>query len=108
MSQFVKVLLRRAPPWRSLFRALALGAWVAVGFAAIARADDWEDCTSNVADRVLAGCSAVIGQGARAPEDLVKAYVNRAGVYARHGNGDQSLRDAESALALNPRAVLAL
>jgi tetratricopeptide (TPR) repeat protein len=109
MPRFLKILLHRAaPPWRSLVYAFALGAWVIVGFAAVARADDWDDCTSNVADRILAGCSGVISQGTRAPADLVKAYVNRAGVYARHGNGDQSLRDAESALALDPQAVGAL
>jgi tetratricopeptide (TPR) repeat protein len=74
-----------------------------------ASADDWADCnTPPNLDRVLAGCTAVIDQGTRSPQDMVRAYVIRAAVYGRRGLYDWSLADAESALKIDPNSVLAL
>ena len=68
-----------------------------------ASADDWQDCNAfPVLERVLAGCSAVIAQGTRPPQDVAKAYVNRSIAYTRRGLLDQSLEDAESALKVDP------
>ena len=74
-----------------------------------ASADDWQDCNAfAVLERVLAGCSTVIAQGTRPPQDMAKAYVNRSIAYTRRGLLDQSLDDAESAIKVDPNSVDAI
>ena len=108
MSRDTDVGLSPALQWRSVCGSLMLGACAVVLSAAVVRADDWSDCNSTEADKILAGCGAVITQATRPQPDIVKAYVNRAGAHARRGNADQSFADADSALGLDTQAVGAL
>jgi tetratricopeptide (TPR) repeat protein len=99
---------RPGTSWRRGPCRLALAICALALSAAAAQADDWDDCNSTVVEKILAGCNAVIAQGIRGKPDIVKAYISRAGVYARRGNVDQAFADAESALKLDPQAVGAL
>jgi hypothetical protein len=54
-----------------------LGACAVALSTAVVRADDWSDCNSTEADKILAGCGAVITQATRPQPDLVKAYAGR-------------------------------
>jgi hypothetical protein len=62
-----------------------------------ARAEEWQDCTSNIQDRVLAGCSAVIKQATRPDPDLSRARVIRGEWYNFRGRADEALADFEEA-----------
>src|ERR1044071_947280 len=80
----------------------------ALVFATTARADDWDDCNTTVIDKIFTGCSAVIAQGIRDKQDIVKAYVARSMAHQARNNNDQALADVEAALKFDPNAVAAL
>jgi tetratricopeptide (TPR) repeat protein len=76
-------------------------------FSTAVMADDWQDCTSRVADRVLAGCTAVIGQGTRPVLELSRARVIRGEWYNSRSRADEALADFEEAERLDPQSYLA-
>src|SRR5437016_1588950 len=67
-----------------------------------AHADDWDDCLSRDVNRIAVGCTAIITQNARSPEDIVKAYIARAGSYYRQQLFEQALADLNEALERAP------
>jgi hypothetical protein len=72
--------LRGRLPGRSGFGEIAVKFALLMllsAFTVAARAEEWQDCTSNIQDRVLAGCSAVIKQATRPDPDLSRARVIR-------------------------------
>ena len=73
-----------------------------------AHAGNQEDCSSAVADKIESGCTAVINDAARTPDDAVKAFVNRSRLYASRSKFDLALSDASAALELDARSVPAL
>ena len=73
-----------------------------------AQAGDLEDCNSSVAEKIEAGCTAILNNPARTPEDGLKALTNRARLYANRSKFDAALADAEAALQLNAQSVPAL
>ncbi|MGD0851598.1 MAG: hypothetical protein ABR948_28880 [Bradyrhizobium sp.] len=111
------------PPWtfrlcwsRKLSRKLRhrlLGAAILAALASClsprgAQAGDLEDCNSSVAEKIEAGCTAIINNPARTPEDALKAFANRGRLYNQRSKFDAALADAEAALQLNAQSVLAL
>src|ERR1700685_4121501 len=90
------------PSWRGRsWLATAFGMFVA--FSAAANADDWQNCISNLPDRVLAGCSAVIEQGTRGSHELSRARVIRGEWYRIRKQNDEALADFDGALKLDPQ-----
>ena len=77
-------------------------------FASPARADDWDDCMARDLNKIAVGCSAIITQNSRSPEDMTRAYIARAGSYYRQQMIEQALADLDQALALSPQSVNAL
>ena len=73
-----------------------------------ARAGDLEDCKSGIAGKLEAGCTAFIKAQSGSVDDRTIAYVNRSRFFANHAKPDLSLKDADAAIALNPRSALAL
>ena len=71
-------------------------------------AGDLEDCTGQVADKIEAGCTAVLNDAQRSSEDRAKAYVGRSRFLTSRGKFDPALTDAEAALQINPQLVNAL
>jgi tetratricopeptide (TPR) repeat protein len=105
--------------WLSLRRRTCLqGRWapssIAVifgllsAFSAKALADDWQDCTSNTQERVLAGCSSVIDQKSRTGSDLSLAHVIRGDWYRARSRSDEALADYERAEQLDPQSYRAI
>src|SRR3984885_8454321 len=95
------------------FLAEFFGAAILVALASClslrgAQAGDLEDCNSSVADKIEAGCTAIINNPGRTPEDGLKALTNRARLYANRSKFDPALADAEAALQLNAQSVAAL
>ena len=73
-----------------------------------AQAGDLEDCNGSVAEKIEAGCTAILDNPARTPEDGLKALTNRSRLYANRSKFDAALADAEAALQLNAQSVPAL
>src|SRR6266700_50490 len=81
--------------------------------ATTARADDWDDCRTDtadkvMADKVMAGCTAVIEQHALKDEDLATAHRRRGAWYGRRDMLDRAMADFESAVRLAPASADAL
>src|SRR5690349_19263668 len=76
--------------------------------ATTARADDWGDCRTEVPDKIMAGCTAVIEQHALKDEDLAVAHRRRGAWYARRDMLDRAMADFESAVRLAPASADAL
>src|SRR4051794_12676533 len=76
--------------------------------ATTARADDWDDCRTEVPDKVMAGCTAVIEQHALKDEDLATAHRRRGNWYSRREMLDRAMADFESAVRLAPASADAL
>src|SRR5690242_11267562 len=89
-------------------RYLAMLAAVVLVQQRPARASDLDDCKSGIAEKVELGCTAVIKAQAGSVDDRTIAYVNRSRFFANHAKPDLSLKDADAAVALNPRSALAL
>ena len=77
-------------------------------FISTARANEWDDCLSRDVNRIAVGCTAIITQNERSSEDIVKAYIARAGSYYRQKLFEQALADLNEALVRAPRSVDAL
>ncbi len=73
-----------------------------------AQAGDLDDCNSSAADKIEAGCTAIINNPERTPEDGLKALTNRARLYSNRAKFDAALADAAAALQLNAQSVPAL
>src|SRR4029077_7319695 len=73
-----------------------------------ARAGDLEDCTGTTADKIEAGCAAILNDQSRSAEDRLKAYVARSRYYAAHVKYDAAATDADAALQLDPKSLPAL
>src|SRR5258708_5263626 len=69
---------------RHLSATLCAGVLMAAS-ATIARADDWDDCRTEIPDKVMAGCTAVIELHALKDEDLATAHRRRGAWYGRRG-----------------------
>src|ERR1043165_5101547 len=76
--------------------------------AAPARADDWDDCRTDVADKVMAGCTAVIEKRERSNDDLAVAHRRRGIWYSRRDMLDRALSDFDNAVRLAPGSADAL
>src|ERR1043166_2903844 len=76
--------------------------------AAPARADDWDDCRSDVPDRLIAGCTGVIQKAERPANDLAVAHRRRAIWYGRRGMLDRAMEDVEAVVRLMPNSAEAL
>jgi tetratricopeptide (TPR) repeat protein len=98
---------RLRSPGLSRLRSIAAMSMLLSAFGVAARAEEWQDCTSNIQDRVLAGCSAVIKQGTRPDVDLSRARVIRGEWYNFRGRADEALADFEAAERLDPQSYLA-
>jgi tetratricopeptide (TPR) repeat protein len=73
-----------------------------------ARAGDLEDCTGTAADKIEAGCAAILNDQSRSAEDRLKAYVARSRYNAAHVKYDAAATDADAALQLDPKSLPAL
>ena len=71
--------------------------------AASAYASPTDDC-NQVRDlkRQMRGCTAYIGQGIGAPENLATAYLNRANIYARRHDYAHAFTDYDAAISHDP------
>src|SRR5215813_278341 len=85
-----------------------LSAAVLLAATSSARADDWDDCRSSNADRLIAGCNAVIQQSERSPADLSIAHRRRGVWYSRRAMLDRAIEDFDSAVKLTPDSIGAL
>src|SRR5258708_16056666 len=92
---------------RHLSATLCAGVLMAAS-ATIARADDWDDCRTEIPDKVMAGCTAVIEQHALKDEDLATAHRRRGAWYGRRDMLDRAMADFESAVRLAPSSADAL
>jgi tetratricopeptide (TPR) repeat protein len=73
-----------------------------VAYAQSARANVVADCNSGNQERVMRGCSIVIGSGLSAPMELTTAYANRARASQAAGHPGAALADLSAAIELNP------
>ena len=76
--------------------------------ATTARADDWDDCRTEIPDKIMAGCTAVIEQHTLKDEDLATAHRRRGVWYGRRDMLDRAMADFESAVRLAPSSADAL
>ena len=74
----------------------------------VARAGDLEDCTGTAADKIEAGCTAILKDQSLPAEDRLKAYVARSRFYAAHTKYDAAAADGDAALQLDPKSLPAL
>jgi tetratricopeptide (TPR) repeat protein len=58
--------------------------------------------TANDDEKIIAACSALIGNDKAPKADRVKALIARAAIYDRKGEGDRAIGDYDSALRLDP------
>src|ERR1700749_492577 len=103
-------LWRLAPGWNLLaakgeitmsssdLRMTALVLLVVLLAQGVARAGDLEDCTGTTADKIEAGCTAILNDQSRSAEDRLKSYVARSRFYAAHTKYDAAATDGDSAL----------
>src|SRR3954451_7374955 len=87
---------------------LGFGASAMLLAAAPARADDWDDCRTDVADKVMAGCTAVLEKRDRTGDDLAVAHRRRALWYSRRDMLERALSDFDNAVRLAPASADAL
>src|SRR5580698_7951964 len=86
LKTFRSGLFRRHPG-----RTVPLIALVLCLSHGLARAGDMEDCNSGVAEKVTAGCTAVINNAAHTSDEGVRALVNRARMYTNTSKFDLAL-----------------
>jgi hypothetical protein len=87
---------------RSLLLAGCISAAVLLALSHPARADDWDDCRSEVPDRVMAGCTAVLEKHERKDDDLSDAHRRRGTWYIRRDMVDRAMADFDAAVRLAP------
>lgn len=75
---------------------------VFLAVATAAHGSPLEDCNSDEATRIFAGCTTLIEKKMLSGEDLAIAYSRRSDVHAAQSNWDDALADRQSALDLAP------
>jgi len=87
---------------------LSAGAFLLVVSATTARADDWDDCRTDIPDKVMSGCTAVIDKHERGNDDLAAAHRRRGYWYSRRDMLERAMADFDSAVTLAPTSADAL
>ena len=62
----------------------------------------WAWCRDHDPDRLIRGCSAVIGSRQETPDNLAKAFFNRGRAWSDKGEFDRAIRDFDNATRLDP------
>lgn len=75
---------------------------VFLSVATAAHGSPLEDCNSDEATRIFAGCTTLIENKMLSGEDLAIAYSRRSDVHAARSNWDDAVADRQSALDLAP------
>src|SRR5215471_10986872 len=89
-------------------RRIAVIVCAAASFVVPARADDWGDCQSKLADKILHACTAVIEKGGRSPQEMSMAHVARGLWYRQQVKPDEAMADFERAATLDPNSYEAI
>src|SRR5579871_4898624 len=90
------------------FRLFAQVLFVICLMQSPAFADDLEDCTGAVTDKIEPACAAIINDQSRPAEERLKAYIARSRFYAGRAKYDVAAADADAALQLDPKSLPAL
>jgi tetratricopeptide (TPR) repeat protein len=75
---------------------------LALQLTTVARADSVDDCNGDDPQRVIDGCTALIGKADQSKDNLEAAYVARALAYDNLKTYDKALADLDKAIALDP------